>query len=125
MLSLRDAQLRFATRLAAPGREPESDDARFAIYRANQRANYRNALAATYPVVKRLTGATFFDAAIDAFVAAHPPVSGDLNDYGERLGGFLGRYAPAVDLPYLPDVARLEWAIDEANRADDAARVPE
>ena len=110
---------------ASAGRAAAEFDARLAIYRANGRANYRNALAATYPVVKRLTGAPFFDAAVDAFVAAHPPVAGDLNIYGERLAGFLERYSPAADLPYLPDVARLEWAIDEANRAADASRAPD
>ncbi|MET0204364.1 MAG: DNA-binding domain-containing protein [Casimicrobiaceae bacterium] len=141
MPSLRDRQLAFAERLVSPaaaGRDltilvgPGSAgcaaaqfDTRLAIYRANGRANYRNALAATYPVVKRLTGAPFFDAVVDAFVAAHPPVAGDLNIYGERLAGFLERYSPAADLPYLPDVARLEWAIDEANRAADALRAPD
>jgi Putative DNA-binding domain len=135
MPSLRDLQLRFATALAgdpaavaafgtgAPG--GQSAEARLAIYRANGRANYRNALAATYPVARRLTGTAFFNAAVDAFVAAHPPVSGDLNVYGERLAGFVESYAPAANLPYLPDVARLEWAIDEANRAADAPRVPD
>ena len=99
--------------------------ARIAIYRATLRANYRNALSATYPVVKRLVGTPFFHAAADAFTAAHPSVSGDLNIYGDSFGAFLGGYPPAAALPYLPDVARLEWAIDEANRANDAARVPD
>jgi len=140
MPSLRELQLRFAATLAGEGtatsaartrESPEAGnelampDARLAIYRANGRANYRNALAATYSVAKRLTGAAFFNAAVDAFVAAHPPVSGDLNVYGEHLAGFLERYPPAANLPYLPDVARLEWAIDEANRAADTPRVPD
>jgi len=135
MPSLRDLQLRFAAALAgdadavaafdADPTAGEIADARIAVYRANGRANYRNALTATYPVVRRLTGAPFFNAAVDAFVAAHPPDSGDLNVYGERLAGFLERYAPAANLPYLPDVARLEWAIDEANRAADAPCVPD
>jgi hypothetical protein len=140
MPSLRELQLRFAAALAgdvgmksypqalaepaSAGREFAGLEARLAVYRANGRANYRNALAATYPVVKRLTGAAFFNAAVDAFVAAHPPVTGDLNVYGERLAGFLERYPPAASLPYLPDVARLEWAIDESTRAADTPRVP-
>jgi hypothetical protein len=126
--SLRETQLQFAAALAAPSPidvGPPGDAALIAVYRANVRTNYRNALAASYPVVKRLTGAPFFDAAVDAFVAAHPPVSGDLNVYGEQFPEFLERYAPAADLPYLPDVARLEWAIDEANRAADATHVPD
>ena len=138
MPSLRERQLQFAGALAGRGGpQPaapahgqsaagERDfDAGVAVYRANGRANYRNALAASYPVVRRLAGAPFFNAAADAFVAAHPPVSGDLNVYGERFAGFLEAYPPAAQLTYLPDVARLEWAIDEANRAADAPRVPD
>ena len=85
MSSLRDLQLRFAAALAgdaaavaafcAESSAGEGADARFAIYRSNGRANYRNALAATYPVVRRLTGAPFFDAAVDGFVDAHPPAA--------------------------------------------------
>src|SRR5207253_290805 len=97
---------------------------RIAIYRSTIQANYRKALAATYPVVMRLTGAPFFHAAVDAYAVAMPSASGDLNVYGDRFGEFLAHYAPAANLPYLADVARLEWAIDEASRAPDAAREP-
>lgn len=94
--------------------------ARIAIYRNNALGNYRKALAATYPVVRRLVGGPFFDAAIDAFVRAHPSPRGDVNRYGGELARFLAAYPPARELPYLPDVARLEWAIDQANIAADA-----
>ena len=87
------------------------------MYRRNVFGNYRKALAATYPVVERLTGTAFFHAAVDAYVAAVPSTCGDLNVYGDRFGDFLGSYPPALPLPYLPSVASLEWAIDEANRA--------
>jgi hypothetical protein len=94
--------------------------ARIAIYRNNALGNYRKALAATYPVVQRLVGVSFFNAAIDAFVRAHPSARGDVNRYGGELPRFLGAYPPARELPYLRDVARLEWAIDQANIAADA-----
>jgi hypothetical protein len=94
--------------------------ARIAIYRNNALGNYRKALAGTYPVVQRLFGGTFFNAAIDAFVRAHPSPRGDVNRYGGELAGFLAAYPPAREMPYLPDVARLEWAIDQANIAADA-----
>ena len=83
-------------------------------------ANYRNALAATYRVVRELTGAPFFGAAVDAFALAHPSTGGDLNVYGSEFAAFLTTYPYARDLRYLPDVARLEWAMDEAQRAADA-----
>ncbi|MFO1313254.1 MAG: DNA-binding domain-containing protein [Burkholderiales bacterium] len=118
--SLPDLQRRFAAAIeaAAPGE-------RLAIYRNAVRANYRNALGASYPVVRELTGAPFFHAAVDAFVEAHPSTGGDLNVYGDAFPQFLARYPHARSLPYLPDVARLEWALDEAMRAGDAEADPE
>jgi hypothetical protein len=94
--------------------------ARIAIYRNNALGNYRKVLAATYPVLQRLVGGPFFTAAIEAFVRAYPSPRGEVNRYGGELTRFLGAYPPARELPYLPDVARLEWAIDQANIAADA-----
>jgi len=95
-------------------------EARIAVYRNNVLCNYRKALAATYPVVKRLVGAPFFDAAVEHFVRAYPSKSGDVNRYGGEFAMFLESYRPAHDLAYLPDVGRLEWAIDQAGIASDA-----
>ena len=133
MPSLRELQVGFADALlagdAAPPPfatiPPERAAERIAVYRRALFANYRNALGATYPVVARLVGAPFFGAAVDAFVRAHPSTSGDLNVYGDAFPAFLGRYPPAAGLPYLADVARLEWAQDEANRAADPHATPD
>jgi hypothetical protein len=132
--SLRELQRDFAATASRGRRRPRRRSPRFRTRRAVERmcvyrralfANYRNALAATYPVVKRLVGAPFFDAAVDAFVDAHPATSGDLNLYGDTFGAFLSVYPPAASLPYLGDVAALEWAQDEANRAADYASSPQ
>ena len=116
MPSLPELQRRFADALGADAsaRAPGFD-----VYRRSIDANYRRALAATYPVVRALVGAAFFDAAVDAFAAVRPSVSGDLNAYGGDFGDFLACHEPASTLPYLPDVARLEWALDESARAAD------
>ncbi|MEP6941866.1 MAG: DNA-binding domain-containing protein [Betaproteobacteria bacterium] len=94
---------------------------RIAVYRNNIFGNYRKVLAATYPVVRRLVGGPFFDAATEHFVRAYPSTRGDVNGYGGDLAFFLTTYAPARALAYLPDVARLEWAIDQAAIAADAS----
>jgi Putative DNA-binding domain len=117
--SLRDLQRRFAASLLDPVTPQAS------VYRNTIAGNYRNALGATYAVVRQLTGAAFFNAAVDAFTAAHPSAGGDLNVYGREFGAFLAAYPPARTLPYLPDVARLEWAMDEAMRAADREADPE
>jgi hypothetical protein len=97
-----------------------SPAARMDIYRSNVFGNYRKALATTFPVVRRLVGAAFFNAAIDAYVRAHPSTRGDVNRYGDDLARFLAAYEPARTLAYLPDIARLESAIDQAAIAADA-----
>ena len=133
MRSLAELQQRFARSLQAPeGTAPEFDVAgsgspseRMDIYRRAVRANYRKALGATYPVVRRLVGESAFSAAVDAFVRAHRSTSGDLNDYGDAFGALLAQHPSTTALPYLPDVARLEWAIDEVNRAADDTSRPE
>jgi len=94
---------------------------RIAVYRNNVFGNYRKVLAATYPVVRRLVGGPFFDAAVEHFVRAYPSTRGDVNHYGGDFAIFLAGYAPARALAYLPDVARLEWAIDQAAIAADAS----
>jgi hypothetical protein len=68
------------------------------------------ALGEVYPVCRRLVGERFFTAAATAFIRGVPSRSPDLNDCGEGFGAFLAGFPPAVALPYLPDVARLEWA---------------
>lgn len=117
--SLPELQRRFAAALL------DASDPSLAPYRNTVFSNYRNALAATYRVVRELVGAPFFDTAVDAFVLAHPSTGGDLNVYGGGFADFVAAYPYARDLPYLPDVARLEWALDEAARAADSGGSPE
>jgi len=133
MPSLRELQLRFAETAFADEDAPppfvtippERAVERMAVYRRALCANYRNVLGASYPVVRKLVGVPFFNAAVDAFVRAHPSRSGDLNVYGDAFADFLERYPHAAALPYLADVARLEWAQDEAQRAADVATMPD
>ena len=124
MPSLRERQQALADAIAGRGAATFPDE-RIAVYRRTFLANYRNALGATYPVIRRLVGTPFFNAAVDRYTIDYPSRSGDLNVYGDRFGAFLAAYAPAAPLPYLSSVAELEWAIDESHRAIDAPRVPE
>lgn len=95
-------------------------DPRSGLYRRSVRANRLAALAAVYPVVRRLVGADFFAACAEVFARAHPSRSGDLHGFGAELGSFLEGYTPATALAYLADVARLEWALHESYHAADA-----
>lgn len=80
-----------------------------AIYRNNVYCNYRNNLAHSYQVIQRLVGEDYFRQLSDEYIAATPSLSGDVRDYGASYADFLHAHEVATQLPYLPDVARLEW----------------
>jgi hypothetical protein len=92
----------------------EPRDPRLAIYHRSARANRVAALAAAYPVVRRLVGQAFFDEAAARYGDAFPSRSGDLNVFGARFAAFLERYPHAQGIACLADVARLEWAVHES-----------
>lgn len=128
MLSLREWQAAFAAALMDPAGSAlprgihegaVSRRERFDPYRASVRGNYRKALHAVYPAVAQLVGARFFDHAADAFARARPSHHGDLNRFGEGFAEFLAEFPGADALAYLPDVARLEWAMEEVFHAAD------
>lgn len=80
-------------------------------YRRSVLANLSAAVRMTYPVVGAIVGEAFLDAAARRYALNHPSASGDLNAYGGDFGDFLASFPPASSLPYLPDVARLEWLV--------------
>lgn len=93
---------------------------RFAVYRNNVAHSLTEALGRRFPVVARLVGDAFFRAMAQVFVAAHPPASPVLLNWGEAFAGFLATFPPVAGLPYLPDVARIERARGLAYHAADA-----
>ena len=88
-------------------------------YRRSVLANLANALQVTYPVLQALVGHDFLYVAAHRYAQERPSTSGDLNDYGRDFDDFLSRYEPAASLPYLPDVASLEWKVQQAHFAPD------
>lgn len=98
-----------APALTASTRDRSDAVERFGIYKNNVYANLIKALEATYPAVRRLVGDEFFRFAACCYIPDHPPRSGTLLDYGESFIGFLRDFGPAASVPYLADVARLEW----------------
>ncbi|MFO0115729.1 MAG: putative DNA-binding domain-containing protein [Betaproteobacteria bacterium] len=92
---------------------------RLAIYRYNVITNLTNALTDLYPVVCNIVGVPFFREAARVFIVSVPSISGNLNDFGEQFGVFLRGYLPAAELPYLADVATIEWQWHRAFHAAD------
>lgn len=93
---------------------------RFAVYRNNVAVGLIEALAARFSVVKRLVGDEFFAAMAHRYILTEPPASPILLHYGEGFADFIADFAPATPLPYLADVARLEYARGRAYHAAEA-----
>jgi hypothetical protein len=114
---LADDPARLAPEVCGDGIAPER---RIAIYRNNTMASLTEALAATFPVIRRLVDERFFAFAAHAFIVAAPPRHGRLHGYGADFPRFLETFEAARRLPYLGDAARLEWAMNEAMFETDA-----
>ena len=101
-----------------------SDPARrFAVYRNNVIVSLVDALADTFAVTQDLVGEAFFRAMARVFAYTNPPTSRLLVFYGETFPEFIERFPPAASLPYLADVARLEFLRVRAYHAADVAPV--
>ena len=128
MPSLLDVQRGFRTAVLADASLPPSlinggtvsAAARLGVYRNNVIGNLTRALRLSFPAVDRLVGEDFFAAAAQRFIEASPPHAADLNQYGEDFADFLASFEPAESVPYLADVARLEWAVSRALHAPPA-----
>jgi hypothetical protein len=131
MPTLRETQARFAAALlgdgdpAATGVRADGLDAagRVAVYRHHVLTSLTAVLESTYPVVARLVDPRFFRFAADRYIRKHPPTSPCLFEYGATLPDFLDTFEPSRHLAYLPDVARLEWALNAAVHAADRAPI--
>jgi hypothetical protein len=96
-----------------------------AAYRVNAQACALRALEAAYPVMSQLIGEENFAFLARDFWQTHPPALGDLAQWGEPLAAYVAQAPQLADLPFLPDVARIEWALHvcagAADRTQDAA----
>ena len=123
MASLREFQRSFAralggdidavTDLELAPPQPE----RVNIYRNNHRGSLQEALSACFPVVERLVGCECFTAVAGFYVQRHPLNHGSLHGYGAAMPEFLAGIPELSGLPYLADIARLEWARQQAYHA--------
>jgi hypothetical protein len=107
---LAELQRAFAHELLAGG-------ARLRVHRDTTLGALADSLESSHPVCRRLVGAEFFRALARRFAREVPSRSPDLSDYGAELAEYLESFDPARALPYLADVARLEWALHRARLA--------
>jgi hypothetical protein len=81
------------------------------------------ALTSNFPATSRIVDERFFVYAASEFVHRHSPRQPRLAEYGAELPDFLATFEPASSLPWLPDLARLEWAMLACQEAEDAPAV--
>jgi hypothetical protein len=93
---------------------------RLGVYRANMVAAADKALSSAYPVIRQVVGPEFFHGLAREYQRGTPSTSGDLTEFGARFDAFLATFQHTQSLPYLPDLARLEWAVHRAYGAADA-----
>jgi hypothetical protein len=94
---------------------------RLEVYAGNARANFSSALESSYPVIRRLVGAPYFEQCARGLQRGHPSRSGDLQPAGAMFPAYIAALHRDGEYRYLCDVARFEWLLQEALLAADHA----
>lgn len=124
--SLKDAVLATSERVsfAPAGLADAVSISRLEIYRNNTLISLTEALKAIFPVTVAIVDERFFSYLAASFIRAHPPGEPRLSAYGARLPSFIATFEACNTLPYLADVARLEWLVNEAIQAAEPSPIP-
>lgn len=119
----------FAKALTAPDLPPpdsvirhdgKSDLKRFNVYRNNHVMSLITNLKDGFPVVAALVGDDFFGHMARIYIEHSPPKSPVMVFYGESFPDFIRQFPPAGELPYLADIAQLEYIQRLSLHASDA-----
>jgi hypothetical protein len=95
-----------------------------AVHRNNVMSSLIKVVAARFPAVRRLLGEDCFLESVRRFIAAEPPRSPLLLDYGDAFPEFLRRLADEICSGHVADIADLENARGKAYHAAGAASLP-
>ena len=93
--------------------------ARLKIYRNNIIGSLTDVMRATFPTIEKLVGEAFFEQTARSFILHNPPENGCLMLFGQGFDEFLKTFEPVQHLEYLPDIAKLELALNKAYYASD------
>jgi hypothetical protein len=105
--------------IALPNRGTAGE--RLRVYAGSYPVRVQEALAETFPAMAHVVGDGAFANLVRRYVEATPLHSYNLNDAGAELPGFLRDDSLTARLPFLPDLARLEWQVARAFHAYEPA----
>jgi hypothetical protein len=94
--------------------------ARLRIYRNSGTQIHAEALRTAFPAIQALVGEGYFVRSAARYRCTDPSQSGNLHGFGRHFAEFLESQPETHALPYLGDVARLEWLRQECALAADA-----
>jgi len=100
-----------------------SSEERIRIYKDNVILTLTDTLKNRHMAVLNLVGEDFFKYMANEFIKQNPSKSGNLDEYGANFYEFIASFQPAANLPYLPDVAHLEWLMHLAYFASDCGAI--
>ena len=124
--SLRDTQAAFAAHLsgrdrpelvAAIGGDSRTALQRLQLHRHHVTRSVGTALAATFPTVAAVVGQEFLGLLARDFMVGTALGDPVLSRHGEHFPQFVAAKQDTLGLPYLADVARLDWALNVAFHA--------
>ncbi len=102
----------------------EELEARLSVYRNNVFHSLTDVLKDTFPAVASVVGEAFFEALCVAYIKTSPPREAAMIHYGDTFPGFIASFKHARELPYLADLAKLEWMIHSAYYQAEATPLP-
>ena len=133
--SLRELQQWVRSRIRPGGGAPGAEEllnlqrgvpgqARLEVYAEGYLARIREALAEVYEAVRHVAGERAFTALAEAYARQFPSHEYNLTMAGRFLPEFLPGYPLTASLPFLPDLASLEWQVCRAFHSFDEPSLP-
>ena len=99
---------------------------RLNIYRSTMRTAHTDALSNTYTCCEKILGEKYFKQIANNFFVKYPATNQNLNLYGQSFPAFLQDWVAThdelSDYQYLPDLAKLEQALEQSYFAKDDPR---
>ena len=113
----------FGSPLNAQG--PDAGERRLSVYAEGYFVRIREALAELYEAVHHVLGDRSFTELARAYAVKYPSHDYNLSFSGRHLSDFLTQTPLAQQLPFLPELAYLEWQVSQAFHAFDLPSLDE